>query len=150
MISEVGYLHDNPEIEALLKRKGIHSIDANDLVQLLDLALSSSAETAIPGIHHLTDALASAHLPTGLEELRRMGFDGNNPTLDDPRPALLAHALVGEGDADRAAQEGRYPVPVAKPQGRANARRGGSQFHSTSVWALSAYQVRCCGRREAP
>lgn len=119
MISEVGYLHDNPEIEALPKRKGIHSINADELVQLLDLALSESAETAIPGIHHPTDALASAHLltglePTGLKELRRMGFDDNNPMLDDPRAALLAHALDGEGDTDRAAQEGRYPVPVAK------------------------------------
>ncbi|TGJ83752.1 hypothetical protein E0Z10_g5010 [Xylaria hypoxylon] len=92
MISKVGYLQDNPEIEALLKRKGIH---------------------------HPTDALASAHLltglePTGLKELRRMGFDGNNPTLDDPRAALLARALDGEGDTDSAAQEGRYPAPVAK------------------------------------
>ncbi|KAI3325957.1 hypothetical protein HD806DRAFT_520675 [Xylariaceae sp. AK1471] len=119
MISEVGYLHDNPEIEALLKRKGIHAIDADELVQLLDLALASSDETAIPGIHHPTDVLASAHLltglePTGLKELRRMGFDGNNPMLDDPRAALLAHALDGEGDVERAAQEGKYPVPVAK------------------------------------
>ncbi|KAI0204850.1 reducing type I polyketide synthase 10 [Astrocystis sublimbata] len=125
MISEVGYLHDNPEIEALLKRKGIHAIDADELVQILDLALSSSssaeagAPAALPSIHHPTDGLASAHLltglePTGLKELRRQGFDGNNPTLDDPRAALLAHALDGAGDVDRAAQEGRYPVPVAK------------------------------------
>jgi hypothetical protein len=126
MISEVGYLHDNPEIEALLKRKGIHAIDADELVQLLDLALSSSSSAEVetpaallPGIHHPTDGLASAHLltglePTGLKELRRRGFDGNNPTLDDPRAALLAHALDGAGDVDRAAQEGRYPVPVAK------------------------------------
>ncbi|KAI0401620.1 reducing type I polyketide synthase 10 [Xylaria palmicola] len=119
MISEVGYLHDNPEIEALLKRKGIHAIDADELVQLLDLALSSSAENSLPGIHHPTDELASAHLltglePTGLKELRRQGFDGNNPTLDDPRAALLARALDGAGDVDRAAQDGRLPVPVAK------------------------------------
>ncbi|MCJ1387150.1 hypothetical protein MMC17_010279, partial [Xylographa soralifera] len=32
IISEVGYLHDNPEIRALLKRKGIHAIDEDELV----------------------------------------------------------------------------------------------------------------------
>ncbi|KAI1104957.1 reducing type I polyketide synthase 10 [Jackrogersella minutella] len=119
MISEVGYLHDNPEIEALLKRKGIHAIDADELVQILDLALYSSSENSLPGIHHPTDDLASAHLltglePTGLKELRRQGFEGNNPTLDDPRASLLAHALDGEGDVARHAQDGRLPAGVSK------------------------------------
>ncbi|CAG8978206.1 hypothetical protein HYALB_00011441 [Hymenoscyphus albidus] len=119
MISEVGYLHENPEIEALLKRKGIHAIDADELVQILDLALSSSAENNLPGIYHPYDELASAHLltglePTGLKELRREGFEGNNPTLDDPRASLLASALDGEGDKARHATDGRLPSEVSK------------------------------------
>ncbi|CAG8953714.1 hypothetical protein HYFRA_00006603 [Hymenoscyphus fraxineus] len=119
MISEVGYLHENPEIEALLKRKGIHAIDADELVQILDLALSSSAENNLPGIHHPYDELASAHLltglePTGLKELRRQGFEGNNPTLDDPRASLLASALDGEGDKARHANDGRLPTEVSQ------------------------------------
>lgn len=119
MISEVGYLHENPEIEALLKRKGIQAIDADELVQILDLALSSSADNAIPGIHHPNDDLAASHLLTGLEpmglrELRRQGFEGHNPTLDDPRASLLAGALDGEADLERHAQVGNIPVDVAK------------------------------------
>ncbi|KAK5996471.1 Highly reducing polyketide synthase srdA [Cladobotryum mycophilum] len=96
MISEVGYLHDNPEIEAILLRKGIQAIDADELIQLTDLALSSSS--AGVGIDHAHDHLAAAHLLTGLEafglkELRKKGFDGNLPALDDPRANLLASAL---------------------------------------------------------
>jgi hypothetical protein len=120
MISEVGYLHENPEIEALLKRKGIQAIDADELVQILDLALSSSSsQNSLPGIHHPNDSLAAAHLLTGLEPhglkaLRRQGFEGNNPTLSDPRALLLARALDGQADLERHAQVGNIPLEVAK------------------------------------
>ncbi|XXH01662.1 hypothetical protein Hte_008022 [Hypoxylon texense] len=117
MISEVGYLHENPEIEALLLRKGIQPIDTDELLQLLDLALSSNAKM---GIHHPYDALAVAHLLTGLEasgmkELRRRGFSGNHPTLEDPRAGVLLSAL--EGDASGRAggvRDGNLPAEVAE------------------------------------
>ena len=117
MISEVGYLHENPEIEALLLRKGIQALDADELIQILDLALSSSSTM---GIHHAHDDLAAAHLLTGLEavglkELRKRGFEGRNPTMDDPRAGLLASALDGEADGLlRNAQEGYLPAEVVK------------------------------------
>ncbi|KAI0449671.1 reducing type I polyketide synthase 10 [Xylaria acuta] len=116
MISEVGYLHDNPDIEALLLRKGIQAIDADELLQIVDLALSSSASL---GIHHAHDNLAAAHLLTGLEafglkELRRKGFTGTNTTWDDPRAALLANALDGPAgfQQKRAAQNGSLPPAI--------------------------------------
>ena len=116
MISEVGYLHENPEIEAMLLRKGIQAIDADELLQLIDLALSSSATM---GIHHAHDDLAAAHLLTGLEafglkELRKKGFEGSYPALDDPRANLLASALDGEADGSGQAQDGNLPAEVAK------------------------------------
>ncbi|KAI2686207.1 hypothetical protein CBS147317_2346 [Penicillium roqueforti] len=114
MISEVGYLHDNPEIEALLLRKGIQAIDADELLQLIDLALSSSATM---GISHAHDELAASHLLTGLEafglkELRKRGFEGSHPALDDPRANLLASALDGGSDESSQAQNGSLPAEV--------------------------------------
>ena len=117
MISEVGYLHENPEIEALLLRKGIQPIDADELLQLVDLALSSNAAM---GIHHPYDALAVAHLLTGLEaegmkELRRRGFSGNHPTLEDPRAGVLLSALDGDaGGRTGHTQDGNLPTEVTK------------------------------------
>ncbi|RYP03312.1 hypothetical protein DL765_010539 [Monosporascus sp. GIB2] len=61
MISEVVYLHENTEIEALLLRKGIQAIDSDELLQIVDLTLSSSSSM---GNHHAHDTLAAAHLLT--------------------------------------------------------------------------------------
>ncbi|KAL4993011.1 hypothetical protein BDV10DRAFT_190367 [Aspergillus recurvatus] len=110
MISEVGYLHENPEIESLLLRKGIQALDADELVQLIDLAISSSSEV---GIAHAHDKLAAAHLLTGLEtaglkELRRQGFEGSHAALDDPRAKLLVDSLsIGADDLPQDSQNGR-------------------------------------------
>ncbi|KAK0615695.1 hypothetical protein B0T17DRAFT_656801 [Bombardia bombarda] len=117
MISEVGYLHDNPEIEALLLRKGIQAIDADELIQLTDLAFASSATM---GIHHPHDVLAASHMLTGMEafgmkELIKKGFDGtNNPAWMDPRANLLAAALDESAGVGGGAQDGNLPADVVK------------------------------------
>jgi NAD(P)-dependent dehydrogenase (short-subunit alcohol dehydrogenase family) len=116
MISEVGYLHDNPEIEALLLRRGIQAIDADELVQLIDFALSSSAKM---GIHHAHDDLAASHILTGLEgfglkELRKQGFEGSLPTMDDPRAAILASAIEGDDDVAGQAHSGDLPAEIVR------------------------------------
>ena len=95
MISEVGYLHENPEIEALLLRKGIQAINEDELLQIVDISLSQPHST-----ENNYDALADGHILTGLETsglklLRQKGFEGTNPTLNDPRALLLASALDG-------------------------------------------------------
>lgn len=126
-ISEVGYLHDNPEIEALLLRKGIQSIDADEFVQIVDLALSSSAPFASQlakdedygemGIHHAYDASAASHLLTGMEasglkELRKQGFEGANLALDDPRAGILANALDGDSLKTQGSRGGNGILPT--------------------------------------
>ncbi|KAI1813021.1 reducing type I polyketide synthase 10 [Poronia punctata] len=103
MISEVGYLHDNPEIEAILLRKGIQPIDADEVLQIIDLSLSSGGKQM--GINHAHDHLAAAHFLTGLEatgikELRKKGFEGNHPVLRDSRSGLLASALGSDDNND--------------------------------------------------
>ena len=41
MISEVGFLHEHPDIEKLMERKGIHAINEDELLQTMDLALTN-------------------------------------------------------------------------------------------------------------
>lgn len=92
MISEVGYLHENPEIEALLLRKGIQPLNEKTLLQLVDLALqgATSEVTSSEGV--------SAHILTGLEttsiqKFHEEGFEVSHSVMDDPRSAILARAL---------------------------------------------------------
>ena len=94
MISEVGYLHENPEIEALLLRKGIQPLNEEEFLQVLDLSMSGrpSAE----GMKY--DKLAQSHILTGLEPfgIRKMmeqGFDVSNGTMQDSRAVLLSASL---------------------------------------------------------
>lgn len=98
MISEVGYLHENPEIEALLLRKGIQAINEDELLQIIDIALCSKNSTPY-------DTMASCHVLTGLEPLglkllQKAGFSGTNPTLNDPRASVLASVLDSDSDKD--------------------------------------------------
>ncbi|RDW91779.1 polyketide synthase-nonribosomal peptide synthetase [Coleophoma crateriformis] len=110
MISEVGYLHENPEIEALLLRKGIQAINEDELLQIIDISLSYQGETGY-------DSYASGHILTGLEPLgmkllRKAGFAGTNPTMNDPRATLLASALDSEEDSALKSNSG-FPPELA-------------------------------------
>ncbi|RYO93374.1 hypothetical protein DL762_001073 [Monosporascus cannonballus] len=99
MISEVGYLHENPEIEALLLRKGIQPIPESEFLTVVDISLSSSSsETDLPRALGRYDSGAGAHILTGLEptelvKIRKRGFEGSYPGLGDPRSAVLSRAL---------------------------------------------------------
>ncbi|KAL2839981.1 hypothetical protein BJX68DRAFT_271844 [Aspergillus pseudodeflectus] len=91
MISEVGYLHENPDIEALLLRKGIAPLNEQEFLQVIDFALAGSDP---------------AHILTGLEgtsvrNLMAQGFDVQSGTLHDPRMALLLASLQAEQDLNK-------------------------------------------------
>ncbi|KUM55503.1 hypothetical protein ACN42_g11761, partial [Penicillium freii] len=79
MISEVGYLYENPEIEALLLRKGIQAINEDELLQIIDTTLCNKDST--------------------LYDTMKAGFSGTNPTLNDPRASVLA-AMDSDSDRD--------------------------------------------------
>ncbi|PWY76505.1 polyketide synthase [Aspergillus sclerotioniger CBS 115572] len=94
MITGVGYLHDNPDIQALLVRKGIQAITEDELLQMLDITLSNNHLT----IPHPVDHGANAHVLTGLEPfglmaLRQKGFQVTNLTFRDPRAAILSRVM---------------------------------------------------------
>lgn len=99
MISEVGYLHENQEIEEMLLRKGIQAINEEELLQIVDISLSSTNPSYIPSSLR-SDPLARSHILTGLEplalkKLRDSGFDVRNPIMSDPRASLLAKTIDG-------------------------------------------------------
>ena len=101
MISEVGYLHENPEIEALLLRKGIQPLDEQEFLQVVDLALLSEA-THDPADAHLLTGLE----PAGVRELQARGFDvTSHGVLKDARTAILAASLKAEQEARDASQK---------------------------------------------
>lgn len=84
MISEVGYLHDNPEIEALLLRKGIQPLKEAEFLQVLDRALTDSS----PNPHVLTGME-----PIALRKLWERGFEISNQIFGESRSLLLSTAL---------------------------------------------------------
>ncbi|KAF6801113.1 Polyketide synthase-nonribosomal peptide synthetase 3 [Colletotrichum musicola] len=115
MISEVGYLHENPDIEALLLRKGIQPLNEDEFLQVIDMALTTPSPP--PGrvsevsadetrTERAVDASLS-HILTGLEplsmrKLLAQGFDVSSGTMQDPRNSILAASLQAEQDAKEA------------------------------------------------
>ncbi|PYH66658.1 type I polyketide synthase [Aspergillus vadensis CBS 113365] len=94
-ISEVGYLHEHSEIGELLLRKGIRPLPENEVLQVIDFALSSEIdqEKTVP-----RDRLAQCHILTGIEDTglqdhRKQGFTGFWHNLDNTRFSVLINAL---------------------------------------------------------
>jgi hypothetical protein len=110
MISEVGYLHENPEIEAMLLRKGIQPLNEDEFLQVLDYGLAGvGGEAEFKRRGPL--AGNQAHILTGLEpfvirKLMEKGFDVNNNIMEDPRMSVLAASLLAERDAKNAGNQG--------------------------------------------
>ncbi|KAH7323187.1 polyketide synthase [Stachybotrys elegans] len=95
MISEVGYLHENPEIEALLLRKGIQPLNEDEMLQVIDLALASEAAGKLQEAHMLTGLE-----PTAIRELAAKGFDvSSHGVLVEARAAILLGSLQAEKEA---------------------------------------------------
>ncbi|KAI1636396.1 putative polyketide synthase [Biscogniauxia mediterranea] len=89
MISEVGTLHENPRVEALLLRRGIHPLNEDEFLQVIDLALSDSHSLRSP---------TSSHLLTGMEPMKVLklldqGFEVTHTVMDDQPSSILASAL---------------------------------------------------------
>jgi len=99
MISEVGYLHENPEIEALLLRKGIQPINEEEMLQIVDLALRSEA-VHDPAEAHLLTGLE----PAGIRALSAQGFDvTEHGVLIEARASVLLASLHAEIEARKTA-----------------------------------------------
>jgi hypothetical protein len=96
MISDVGYLHENPDIEALLLRKGIQPLNEDEFLQAMDISITEDMHVA-----HAFDQGGNSHILTGLEpfglrDLIARVYEVDNGTLQDPRASLLTAALTLE------------------------------------------------------
>ncbi|OTA08257.1 PKS protein [Trichoderma parareesei] len=103
MISEVGYLHENPDIEAMLLRKGIQPLNEDEFLQVLDYGISGPGSDG-EFIRGAPMSSESAHILTGLEsygvrKLMAQGFEVNNGVMDESRTSILAASLLSEKDA---------------------------------------------------
>lgn len=87
MISEVGYLHENPEIEAMLLRKGIQAISEDEMLHIIDISLSTSMAKDAPGTSWGGDHALAADKSSGGPSLGGGGSGG--------LPAGLAQAVSG-------------------------------------------------------
>jgi hypothetical protein len=112
MISEVGFLHENPETEAALLRKGVHPFTEAELLQIIDISLSNFTSPPSAAVdegfgleHHM-----QGHMLTGLElhgfqNIRNQGFVRGVKVLEDPRCTYIASAFLEtsnniEGDSN--------------------------------------------------
>lgn len=101
MISEIGYLHEKSEIEALLLQKEIYSLHQNEFFQILDLSLAGK-----PIVNEIdSNPLAHSHILTGLEshgirKRLKQEFDVKNGIMQDSRAILLFFSLDSSNEED--------------------------------------------------
>lgn len=95
MVKDVGYLHEHPQIEAWLLRKGLHPITEDELIQIIDIALANEASNLLPeGESSFKEAHILLGMETlGLQKLRQLGFEGDHHALYDPRSMALVNTL---------------------------------------------------------
>ncbi|KAF4499910.1 polyketide synthase [Fusarium agapanthi] len=110
MISEVGYLHENPEIESLLLRKGIQPLNEDAFLQIVDLALTSEQDGRVDDSHLLTGLESAA-----IRELSAQGFDvTSHGVLNEARSSILLASVLAEKEAqDVAPRDGHVAVVAA-------------------------------------
>jgi hypothetical protein len=116
MISEVGFLHENPETETVLLRKGVHPFTEAELLKIIDIALTkfpSEPSAAVDdGFGH--EHGMEGHILTGLElhgfqKIRDQGFVRGTKVLEDPRCTYIAGAFaenIETGDGNQSEDSG--------------------------------------------
>ncbi|KAI1024124.1 hypothetical protein LB504_005090 [Fusarium proliferatum] len=112
MISEVGYLHENPEIESLLLRKGIQPLNEDAFLQIVDLALNSEQDGRIDDSHLLTGLESAA-----IRELSAQGFDvTSHGVLNEARSSILLASVLAEKEAQDVAPQNGHVAVIASAE----------------------------------
>lgn len=96
MISEVGFLHENPSTEAVLLRKGLHPLTEEEFLQVIDGAIDSlknvdeSSDMAWGRKHYMEGHILTGLELQGFQKIRDMGFSRGAVVLEDPRLTYVA------------------------------------------------------------
>jgi hypothetical protein len=125
MISEVGFLHENPETESVLLRKGVHPFAEEELLQIIDISLTSppTDPNSVADKTFGADHFLQGHILTGLElhgfqKIRDAGFVRGTTVLEDPRCAFIAGAFASSVESNLGGKETEtgksYPSVVAR------------------------------------
>lgn len=135
MISEVGYLHEHPDIEALLLRKGLHAISEDELLQICDIALAEQMSSNLKlGAEHLIDGhVLTGFEAQGLQAIREQGFEGGNHVLDDPRVSIMAAMLAANTENTTTAGGSGSGSHLPEGVAAALANRGGDGASDSAV-----------------
>ena len=82
-IKGVGYLAEHPEAESMLQKQGFHSMDEEEMLQVMDLAISGCQAKS-----HNSENHDHPFILTGLDERAPI-----KRVLEDPRAGALASAV---------------------------------------------------------
>ncbi|KAM0133215.1 hypothetical protein ACHAP3_006145 [Botrytis cinerea] len=120
MVSEVGFLHERPDTEAVLLRKGLHPLTEDEFLQVVDGALNSlkttdeSVDAAWGKMHHMDGHILTGLELQGFQKHRDMGFVRGVVVLEDPRFTYMAGAFAASGpDSNSADTVGGSNFPQA-------------------------------------
>ena len=96
-ISEVGYLHEHPEIEDMLNHRGLTATTEAEMLSLIDIALHQ--QRTMTATHDFSES----HYLSGLESNKKragawsQGYEGAaQAEMADPRLAILMQAELRE------------------------------------------------------
>ncbi|KAI9690135.1 MAG: Type I Iterative PKS [Bathelium mastoideum] len=144
MISEVGYIHEHPEIEALFMRKGLRPISESELLQIIDIALTdeTTEESAYGDKHFIRGHLLTGMEPQDVQGGGKKGFDSISKLLEDPRSSIVARILNPEVEKQGAGQKAgvknsRLPATVV----RALAEGGNSEAVASVLEAVVGEKI---------
>jgi hypothetical protein len=116
MLKDIGYLSENPEVEAKLARSGITGLDEDEMLQVINLALTSPREAS-----DVLGDFPAGHLLTGLEQSgyeslqRRGSSQGSSPLTQDPRASIITATFVDvdQKSGDKSARDESLPLGVS-------------------------------------
>ena len=120
LVTGIGYVSERPEIEEMLLRKGITAYNEEELLQIIDIALSTKQDRSTSRAFAGADPFGNAHVFTGLElegaqAAMRRGLNIYNNIFNDPRAGLLTRALEAyEEAANSSEQAHKGSVQLAK------------------------------------
>jgi len=98
MITEVGHVSEHPELEAAMTKNGMHGIDEQDYLRIMELACRPQNPSA-PAWDY--DVHAAAHIITGLEPGRVSKVLGNTLWLKDNRLSHVKNYLNASSSEDQ-------------------------------------------------